>query len=197
MLEAAGVTVRSGGIDRLKQIDFRLRSGEVLGIIGVSGNGQSTLAQLLSGTAKRTAGDLLLFGQPVGDLDVATVVQAGIGRIPEDRNKEGVIGEMAIWENAILERLPQFSRRGLVDRAAGMRFAREIIDGFDVRGGDPTSRIRLLSGGNMQKLILGRNLMNIRAFFWRPSQRADWTRAPWPPCTSAFLRRAGRARPFC
>lgn len=159
VLEAAGVTVRSGGIDRLKQIDFRLRSGEVLGIIGVSGNGQSTLAQLLSGTAKRTAGDLLLFGQPVGDLDVATVVQAGIGRIPEDRNKEGVIGEMAIWENAILERLPQFSRRGLVDRAAGMRFAREIIDGFDVRGGDPTSRIRLLSGGNMQKLILGRNLM--------------------------------------
>jgi general nucleoside transport system ATP-binding protein len=71
-----------------------------------------------------------------------------------------VIGEMAIWENAILERLPAFSKRGLVNRKAGMEFARTVIEQFDVRGGTPASRIRLLSGGNMQKLILGRNLIN-------------------------------------
>jgi len=102
----------------------------------------------------------MLYGQPVGNLGVAEVVEAGIGRIPEDRNEEGVIGEMAIWENAVLERIasPAFSRRGLVNRKAGMAFAREIIDGFDVRGGGPAIRTRLLSGGNMQKLILGRNL---------------------------------------
>ncbi|BCH61316.1 ABC transporter ATP-binding protein [Agrobacterium vitis] len=160
VLEAAHLTVRKDGVDVLKAIDFRLRAGEVLGIIGVSGNGQGVLAQVLSGTMPHTAGDLLLFGTPVENLSVADAVTAGIGRIPEDRNKEGVIGEMAIWENAILERLPAFSRHGLVNRKAGMEFARTIIEQFDVRGGTPASRIRLLSGGNMQKLILGRNLIN-------------------------------------
>jgi simple sugar transport system ATP-binding protein len=160
VLEAAALTVRDKGVDTLKAVDFRLHAGEVLGIIGVSGNGQGVLAQLLSGTKQRTSGDLLLFGQPIDRLDVADAVFAGIGRIPEDRNKEGAIGEMAVWENAVLERLPAFSRHGLVDRKAGMAYAQQIIDQFDVRGGTPTSRIRLLSGGNMQKLILGRNLIN-------------------------------------
>jgi simple sugar transport system ATP-binding protein len=160
VLEAAAVTVRVGGVDRLKAIDFRLRAGEVLGIIGVSGNGQASLAQLLSGTLAKTSGDLLLFGQAVGALSVADVVAQGIGRIPEDRNKDGVIGEMAIWENVVLERLADFSKNGLVQRASGKALAQRVIDQFDVRGGSPASRIRLLSGGNMQKLILGRNLIN-------------------------------------
>lgn len=160
VLEAAAVTVRAGGVDRLKAIDFRLRAGEVLGIIGVSGNGQASLAGLLSGTLAKTSGDLLLFGEPVGALSVADVVAHGIGRIPEDRNKDGVIGEMAIWENVVLERLSDFSSKGLVQRASGKALAQRIIDQFDVRGGSPASRIRLLSGGNMQKLILGRNLIN-------------------------------------
>jgi ABC-type uncharacterized transport system ATPase subunit len=95
----------------------------------------------------------------VGDLTVPEVVELGIGRIPEDRNHEGVIGEMAIWENAILERIPEFSKNGLVDRTEGMKFADEVINAFDVRGATSTKRIRLLSGGNMQKLILGRNLL--------------------------------------
>jgi simple sugar transport system ATP-binding protein len=118
------------------------------------------LAHLLSGTLSRASGDLLLFGEPIGNLGVADVVGAGIGRIPEDRNEEGVIGEMEIWENAVLERISSgaFSHHGLVNRTAGMAFAREIMEGFDVRGGNPSSRTRLLSGGNMQKLILGRNL---------------------------------------
>lgn len=160
VLEAAAVTARVGGVDRLKAIDFRLRAGEVLGIIGVSGNGQANLAQLLSGTLAKSSGDLLLFGEAVGALSVADAVALGIGRIPEDRNKDGVIGEMSIWENVVLERLADFSKNGLVQRAAGLALAQRIIDQFDVRGGSPASRIRLLSGGNMQKLILGRNLIN-------------------------------------
>ncbi|WP_267548997.1 ABC transporter ATP-binding protein [Rhizobium rhizogenes] len=157
-LEARDITVKIGGVERLKKVSFHLRAGEILGIIGVSGNGQAALGQVLSGILDRTSGELLLFGEPIGDLDVASVINAGIGRIPEDRNRDGAIGEMAIWENAVLERLPAFSKRGLVDRKAGTAFAQEIIDAFDVRGGNPTSRTRLLSGGNMQKLILGRNL---------------------------------------
>jgi len=157
-LEARDITVKIGDVERLKKISFRLRAGEILGIIGVSGNGQAALGQILSGTLARTAGELLLFGEPIDNPDVAEIIGAGIGRIPEDRNRDGAIGEMAIWENAVLERLPSFSKHGLVDRRAGMAFAQEIIDTFDVRGGNPASRTRLLSGGNMQKLILGRNL---------------------------------------
>ncbi|MFB2552014.1 ABC transporter ATP-binding protein [Ensifer soli] len=158
VMETRGLGVRIGGVDRLTDVGFRLREGEVLGIIGVSGNGQAPLAQLLSGTLSRSSGDILLYGQPVGNLSVDEVVGAGIGRIPEDRNREGAIGEMALWENAVMERLPAYSRRGLVDRKAAIAFTDEIIAGFDVRGGGPTTRTRLLSGGNMQKLILGRNL---------------------------------------
>ncbi|MFS8114218.1 ABC transporter ATP-binding protein [Rhizobium jaguaris] len=157
-LEARDITVKIGGVERLKRVSFHLRAGEVLGIIGVSGNGQAALGQILSGTLPRSSGELLLFGEAMGDLDVAAIIGAGIGRIPEDRNRDGAIGEMAIWENAVLERLSSYSKHGLVDRRAGMAFAQRIIDTFDVRGGNPTSRTRLLSGGNMQKLILGRNL---------------------------------------
>ena len=158
VLEVRDVTAKIGDVERLKKISFHLRAGEILGIIGVSGNGQAALGQILSGTLARTSGELLLFGQPMANPDVAEIIGSGIGRIPEDRNRDGAIGEMAIWENVVLERLPSFSKRGLVDRRASMAFAQEIIDTFDVRGGNPTSRTRLLSGGNMQKLILGRNL---------------------------------------
>ncbi|MCF3643052.1 ABC transporter ATP-binding protein [Rhizobium sp. TRM95111] len=162
VFEVAGVTVRQGGIDRLQNISFRLREGETLGIIGVSGNGQATLSQLMSGLVSPSAGRLLAFGEAVSGFDVRGLIEAGIGRIPEDRNRQGAIGELAIWENAVLERLwsPAFSRRGVVNRKAGMAFANRIIGDFDVRGAAAGSRTRLLSGGNMQKLILGRNLID-------------------------------------
>jgi simple sugar transport system ATP-binding protein len=145
---------------RLSEINFAVRAGETLGIIGVSGNGQTALGHLVSGLVRRSGGELRLFDQKVNQASVRTLIEAGIGRIPEDRNAEGAIGEMAIWENSILERIWEFSRHGLVDRRAARQFATQIIDGFDVRGGTPDSRTRLLSGGNMQKLILGRNLQN-------------------------------------
>jgi simple sugar transport system ATP-binding protein len=157
-LEAREVTVKVGGVERLKQINFRLRAGEILAVIGVSGNGQAALGQLFSGTLAHASGELLLFGEPMGSPNVAEIIAAGLGRIPEDRSRDGAIGEMAIWENAVLERLSSYSKRGLVDRKAGIAFAQKIIEAFDVRGGAPTSRARLLSGGNMQKLVLGRNL---------------------------------------
>ncbi len=159
VLEAVGITVRIDGVDRLKSVDFDLHAGEVLGIIGVSGNGQAALAHMISGIVPPSEGDLLLYERSVGDMSVADVVKSGIGRIPEDRTREGAIGEMAIWENAILERLGEYSKNGLVDRRKAIEFAGEIIAQFDVRGGSPTTRFRLLSGGNMQKMILGRNLI--------------------------------------
>ncbi len=160
MLEAKNITVVEDGITRLSDLDFHLRAGETLGIIGVSGNGQAALGRLVSGLSQPTKGALTLFGKEVTTFDPRRFVADGIGRIPEDRNAEGVIGDLTLWENAILERVrdPEFSNGFLVNRNAARAFTDRIIKDFDVRGGTPDSRIRLLSGGNMQKLILGRNL---------------------------------------
>ena len=157
------VTLRARTVsvtDRLHDIDFQVRAGEMLGIVGVAGNGQSALGELLSGVLQARSGELQLFGEPFPQGDVPALVRLGVGRIPEDRGAAGVIGELSIWENAILERVgePEFCRHGLVQREAGRRFAAGLINDFDVRGGGPNHRARLLSGGNMQKLILGRNM---------------------------------------
>ncbi|GGA39584.1 ABC transporter ATP-binding protein [Pelagibacterium lentulum] len=158
VLSARGVSVGT----KLTDLDFELRAGEMLGIIGVSGNGQTTLAHLVSGLVAPDDGTFEVFGEPVTRASVTAMIEKGVGRIPEDRNAEGAIGDMTIWENAVLERVfsSRFSKAGLVDRQAARTFSSQLVERFDVRGGDPDKRIRLLSGGNMQKLILGRNLMD-------------------------------------
>ncbi len=160
VMRAAAVDVVAGGARRLSDISFALRAGETLGIVGVAGNGQAALGDLVSGLSPPTAGRLELFGQAVTRPSPRRFVAAGIGRIPEDRNANGAVAEMSVWENAVLERIrsPRFSVAGLVRRGAGRAFAQAIIARFDVRGGGPDTPIRLLSGGNMQKLILGRSL---------------------------------------
>ena len=160
LLEGVDLALGGKGGASLHGVSFRLRAGETLGIIGVSGNGQTTLAGLVSGLYPPDSGTLLIDGQEVPRHDVPHAIAAGIGRIPEDRNAEGTIGDMATWENAVLERIwsEDFSARGVVKRAAARAATEEIIKGYDVRGASVDGRIRLLSGGNMQKLILGRVL---------------------------------------
>ncbi|MGI3167916.1 ABC transporter ATP-binding protein [Pseudooceanicola sp. C21-150M6] len=160
ILEGRGLTLGGKGGASLHGVDFQLRAGETLGIIGVSGNGQTTLAGLVSGLYPPDAGQLLIRGQAPARHDVPQAIASGIGRIPEDRHAEGTIGDMATWENAVLERIwsPEFSARGIVRRGPARDLTDRIIQGYDVRGATPDARIRLLSGGNMQKLILGRVL---------------------------------------
>ncbi|GGE53539.1 ABC transporter ATP-binding protein [Primorskyibacter flagellatus] len=160
LLEGVDLSLAGHGGASLHGVSFRLRAGETLGVIGVSGNGQTTLAGLVSGLYPPDAGELLVDGQAVRVFDVPHAIAAGIGRIPEDRNAEGTIGDMSTWENTVLERIwsPRFSRRGMVRRGAARRATEEIIRDYDVRGASVDGRIRLLSGGNMQKLILGRVL---------------------------------------
>ena len=160
VLVADKVRVEDGGETRLDEVSFTVHEGEILGIVGVSGNGQAALGALLSGLAHPSSGSLMLGGQDAGHLGPRGVIRAGAGRIPEDRHAEGVVGELAVWENAVLERLrsPEFSRNGFVRQAACKAYAAELIRRFDIRGAAPETRTRLLSGGNMQKLILGRSL---------------------------------------
>jgi simple sugar transport system ATP-binding protein len=161
-LRGVGVAGAGHGA-RLEGVDLDLRAGEIVAIAGVAGNGQQALAELLFGMLAASAGRLTFDGQPLPAHPHARV-RAGVARIPEDRHADGVVGDLPIWENAVLERYatPSFARFGVTRRAAAQAHARKVIERFDVRGtesaglGTPT---RSLSGGNMQKLILGRALL--------------------------------------
>ena len=145
--------------ERLLHASLCLHAGEIVAIAGVSGNGQVALAELLCGTRAASAGQVQLLGQPL-PAQPARLVPLGVARIPEDRHAVGVVGDLPVWENAVSERLrsPAFSRWGWVRRKAARAYADRIIRAFDVRGGGPAVPARALSGGNMQKLILGRAL---------------------------------------
>ena len=145
--------------ERLLHASLSLHAGEIVAIAGVSGNGQVALAELLCGTRSASAGRVQLLGQPLPP-HPAQLVPLGVARIPEDRHAVGVVGDLPVWENAVSERLrsPAFSRWGWVRRKAARAYAERIMRAFDVRGGGPLVPARALSGGNMQKLILGRAL---------------------------------------
>ena len=146
--------------DALRGVSLTLRAGEIVAVAGVSGNGQVALAELLCGTRQASAGSVMFLDQPMPQ-HPAELVALGVARIPEDRHAVGVVGDLPVWENAVSERLrsPVFSRWGWVRRAHARAYAKRVLDAFDVRGGGPLVAARSLSGGNMQKLILGRALM--------------------------------------
>ncbi len=158
--EVRGAHVRDvRGHPALDRVDLTVAAGEIVAIAGVAGNGQQALAGLLSGTLAADAGTITLAGRTMPPKPRAFVA-AGVARIPEDRHAVGVIGDLAVWENVVSERLrtPSFTRAGFVRRAAGRAHAREVVRRFDVRGSGIDVSTRSLSGGNMQKLILGRAL---------------------------------------
>lgn len=143
----------------LDSVSLTVREGEIVGIAGVSGNGQGALAALLAGTGPRPRGTATLAGAPLGATPRA-VMRAGIGRIPEDRHHEGVVGQLSIAENLAIEELESASVRrfGFLRRGAIRARAQAAIEAYDVRCPGPDTPIRLLSGGNMQKVILARVL---------------------------------------
>ncbi|MCX8517041.1 MAG: ATP-binding cassette domain-containing protein, partial [Rhodoferax sp.] len=147
--------------ERLHRVCLRLQAGEIVAIAGVSGNGQVALAEVLCGTRRTTHGTLQWQGQPYPH-QPAALVQRGIAHIPEDRHGQGLIGDLPVWENAVSERLRSglFSCWGWVRRRAARAYAQQLLARFDVRGAGIDSNARLLSGGNMQKLIVGRALLH-------------------------------------
>jgi len=153
-------TAPAPGRPALRGIDLALRAGEITGIAGVSGNGQATLSALIEGRASPQAGDIIIDGKAVTEWSPRAALANHIGRIPEDRHAIGMIDDMSIAENVISEsyRSARFSRFGVLDMGAARDFARAIIADYDVKTPSTEIRARLLSGGNMQKLILGRAL---------------------------------------
>ncbi|HEY8361124.1 MAG TPA: ABC transporter ATP-binding protein [Ramlibacter sp.] len=144
----------------LSEASFTLRAGEIVGMAGVSGNGQAAVAALLSGLALPTSGKVLLDGTPITSADPRALVEAGIARMPEDRQHDGVVGTMSVADNIAIEEVrgKPFARLGLLNRKAMRQRALDAIAAYDIRCPGPDAEARLLSGGNVQKLILARVL---------------------------------------
>ena len=154
------ITRGQGTATPLRGVSMALRAGTITGLAGVSGNGQAALSDLISGLIAPLSGSMQIAETAPQGWSPRAAVAAGIARIPEDRHKTGTVADFTLTENAILEtyaRAP-FSRRGWMDWRAARDFCARLIAAYDLRGSGPEGRIRLLSGGNMQKLILGRVL---------------------------------------
>ncbi|MEZ4863235.1 MAG: ABC transporter ATP-binding protein [Caldilineaceae bacterium] len=144
------------GLPALKGVNLTIHRGEIVGLAGVSGNGQTELAEVLDGTRRCTTGEILLDGVAIANLPPAQVMAAGLGRIPEDRHA-AVVGELSVAHNLVLEHLAEFTRGGRLAHRAIRRHATALIAEYQIKA-RPDDRIRTLSGGNMQKVILARVL---------------------------------------
>jgi simple sugar transport system ATP-binding protein len=151
---------------RLKDISLSLRSGEIVGIAGISGNGQQELLKAISGERPLAAreGTIRLGSQDVGALDAAQRRQLGLGFVPEERLGRGAVPDLTLADNALLTGyVPTANtgmvKKGLIQRAAIAVFAHKVIERFKVKCGGEQSAAASLSGGNLQKFIVGREIM--------------------------------------
>ena len=137
-----------------------MRSGEILGVAGVSGNGQAGLVAAVTGLLPASSGRVLLAGRDVTRLSVRGRREMGLGHVPEDRLGTGLNLETTLDENVVASRYrePDFSRRGFMRRRSIGRLATWVRDTFGVAGAQPGEGIATLSGGNLQKVVLGREL---------------------------------------
>jgi len=144
----------------LREVSFEVRAGEILGIAGVSGNGQRELAEVVAGLRGGTGGTVQIDGKDLTSVPVRERVAAGLAYIPEERMKDGAIRNFSVMENAILHShgAPPVARGGILDFRQIRRSTQGLIDAFNVRTPTQQTPIRNLSGGNIQKLILAREL---------------------------------------
>ncbi len=159
-VEGLGI-VDQGGRATLSDVSFEIHRGEILGVAGVEGNGQAELIEALMGLQRVTTGRVLLGGQDVTDWDTGRRRARGLGYVPEDRHLRGLLLAAPLWENAMLgrQREAPFARGPWIDRAGAIKRTQEIIDAYDVRTPGVDVPAFALSGGNQQKLVIGRELM--------------------------------------
>lgn len=146
----------------LRNVSFDVRAGEILGIAGIDGNGQSELVRALIGLQKLTAGKIMLLDKEITHLSTKDIRDSGIGVIPEDRLVEGLVVNFDIQENLCLglQRNEEFSKNGFFDWNAVSSNADKLVEKFDVRTPSINLEARLLSGGNQQKVIVAREIFH-------------------------------------
>ncbi len=150
----------SRGIEAVKGLDLTVRHGEVVGIAGVDGNGQSELIQALSGLRAIESGSIQLDGKDITKVPTRQRTEGGLGHIPEDRHKHGLVLQMGLDENIGLQTYYKepLSKNGFLNKKAFVDLAERLIEEFDVRTPSPTVAAGALSGGNQQKAIIAREI---------------------------------------
>ncbi|MEO5324559.1 ABC transporter ATP-binding protein [Mesorhizobium sp. CC13] len=182
----------------LKNVSFEVRGGEIVGLAGVSGNGQAELIALLSG--ERTHSNALavhIGGKAAAHLNASERRKLGMAFVPEERLGRGAVPPHALWENAVLtaNRHGGLVRHGMVDRTKATGFARGIIERFKVKANGPQASAQSLSGGNLQKFIVGREIALQPKLFLvaQPTWGVDVGAAAFIRQTIVDLSRAGAA----
>jgi len=161
VLEVSDLWVRGGrGAPAVQGVSLTLRRGEILGIAGLEGSGQVELVEALAGVRTPERGRVVLGGRDVSRLPVAERQRLGIGHIPPDRRRDGLVPTLTVAENLTLTTLGHggFSRFGILRRGAIRRHAAELVRRFDVRVPSPDVKVSTLSGGNQQKVVVAREL---------------------------------------
>jgi simple sugar transport system ATP-binding protein len=161
-LEVSGLTqVEPGSRPKLDDVSLRIHKGEIVGIAGVEGNGQTELIAAIMGLLKPTAGTVRLAGEDITAWSTRQRRDAGIGYIPEDRQRHGLLLDAPLWENQILGHQSQApnAKGAWIDRDGAKARTEELVDAFDVKTPSIDVHADALSGGNQQKLIIGRELL--------------------------------------
>ena len=162
VLSLIDVSYNKTDAPNLSKVNLDLYGGQILGIAGVAGNGQTTLAKILSGHFKPTQGKIVFEEAKSVHASPKSFMDLGVAYIPEDRNSDGIVGDMEIWENAIMTEMDDsFFRNslGIINKRKSFDRSENLCETYDVRMQSIRQRSRLLSGGNVQKLLLGRWLM--------------------------------------
>ena len=161
VLELRGVSAAGDGAELgIEDVSLELHEGEILGVAGVDGNGQRALAEVIAGQRGSSHGEVLLYGAPVTRMPVSARQKLGLRYVTDDRLGEGIVPSLPVGVNLFLKRVGQrpFWRHGQIQRAAVDRRAAELVRDYDVRTPSTSTRAGTLSGGNIQKLLLAREL---------------------------------------
>ncbi|HYG59059.1 MAG TPA: ABC transporter ATP-binding protein [Symbiobacteriaceae bacterium] len=159
VLQVQNLTVKTGqGVVAVHDVSLTARAGEIVGIAGVDGNGQTELVEAITGLKRATGGQILLNGQDITRLGPGEIREAGVGHIPEDRQRRGLVMDFSMAENVVLGAQRKYRSWGLLNYRLMTDLAHKIIEAFDVRPPRPDYEARSLSGGNQQKVIVGREI---------------------------------------
>ena len=148
------------GLPAVKNASLNVRAGEIVGIAGVEGNGQRELVEALTGLRKSTAKVITINGIDAIGSSPHDIHEMGVGHVPEDREKDGVVGQYSIADNMVLNRFdePEFASKGIRNRSAVNELADTLVDEYDVRTPSIQTTAQSLSGGNKQKVVIAREL---------------------------------------
>ncbi|STY43167.1 Arabinose import ATP-binding protein AraG [Listeria grayi] len=161
VLEIKDLVVKeSRGVESVRGLNLSVRAGEIVGIAGVDGNGQSELLAAISGLTKVASGSIKLNNRSIENKKPRKITEAGLGHIPEDRHKHGLVLEMSIGENIALQTYYKkpISNHGFINHRSMYDFARKLIEEYDVRTSSEYVPAKSLSGGNQQKAIIAREV---------------------------------------